>query len=187
MAKTTYVLHYPDGVVLNEIRNDVQPDAFLLKCPQGGAYWVSLKFSLNEVTEDEAKAVVQKVKIDNQSCDLMYIFPLWHLLQGLDLVNTFLRTLQVPELPYSRYWVKELNFAKSYKGLEWSGRTFCSFTDEHVKTALALPTLCIHDHTILRFRDSKEKPSPKADNLNVKSVAVPDDCKIHSDNRSLLR
>ena len=170
------MLHYPDGVVSKKIRDSIRPDAFLLKCPQGTAYWVSLKISLNEVTADEAKRNVRQIEIDGQKCDLVYIFPLWHLLQGLDFVNEMMRTLQLPELPYTRYWVKEINFAKTYRGLEWKGRTFCSFTGSQVKKAIALACVSVDDRKMLNTRANEKSadisPNQATDKM-VKSVDSP--------------
>ena len=143
MQTTSFWLHYPDGRVEKQIRDDLAPDAFLLQTVNDKAYWVSFKVSSMLLTFKEAETYVAYIKIRNTSCNLPTFFCLWSFMKKFEEINKLCAQLRIPLFPRTKYWANKLprvNFAhghyftnaKEIKRFECKGDK---------KEALALPVI----------------------------------------------
>ena len=146
MKKSAFRLHYPDGVTANVIRGEMAPDAFLLSCPQGSVHWVSLNFSLEKKSFSEARKFVSQVKIDNQPCHLLNIFPLWYFVKQIEVVNKLLADLKRPLIPKDvTFWYQSVCDKEIYRGWHCVDDVARSFetTDPDEVLAVAVPSLLL--------------------------------------------
>lgn len=144
MRKTVFRLHYPDGTAANFIREDMAPDAFLLSCPQGSTHWISLNFSLEKVSYNQAKAIVAQVQIEDKTCELLHVFPMWYFTKQIDEINQLFRTLKLPVIPAkTRFWYETLTMENIYRGWQYVPGASQSFAtdDASYPLAVALPAL----------------------------------------------
>lgn len=179
MKKSAFRLHYPDGVTSNVIRGEMAPDAFLLSCPQGSVHWVSLNFSLEKKSYAEAQKFVSQVKIDNQPCQLLTIFPLWYFVKRIDDVNKLLADLGRPLVPNDiSFWYQSVCDKKIYRGwycvADMATRSF-ETTDPDEVLAVAVPSLLLGyniDKKVNKGERERLKPTPKPAPLSAENQVM---------------
>jgi len=108
MQISPFLLHYPDGSVAVAIKKEQKPDAFLLSSPKGISYWVSLNFSSEVVSVQEAQKKAHAIKIEHEACSLLPLFFLLHLFDNCQKINSLLQDLGMNPIPEGYFWVKPL-------------------------------------------------------------------------------
>ena len=106
MQTLPFLVHYPSGAISIALRDEEKPDAFLLPCPQGTSYWVSLNFCREVVSFEEATRRAAKIKIEGRRCELLNLFPLWYLFQNWFNICRMLQILGQKPLPDGLFWAK---------------------------------------------------------------------------------
>ena len=106
MQTLPFLVHYPSGAVSIALHEEEKPDAFLLPCPQGTSYWVSLNFCREVVSFEEATRKAAKIKIEGRRCELLNLFPLWYLFQNWFNLCRLLQILGQKPLLDGVFWAK---------------------------------------------------------------------------------
>ena len=142
MLISPFLLHYPDGSVAIAIKKEQKPDAFLLSCPKGNTYWVSLNFSSEVVPVQEAQKRARAIKIEHSRCSLLPLFALWYLFSNYQKVNILLHNLGLNPIPKGYFWVKPQNkhfFLINFKDEEETKHSLCLPSDKKAMIIAGIP------------------------------------------------